>query len=388
MKALSLFTGAGGLDLGLEAAGYENVGCVEKDEVTRGTLAANRDWQLLRPVNVEGFARTVSPGDLGLRRGELTLLAGGPPCQPFSGAARWARDAWRGMDDVRAVGFQGFLAAIDSFLPTAVMIENVPGFVTGSRSAISALQSALEQINSAHRTADYRLSWRIVDAADHGVPQRRKRAIAVALRSGEEFNWPAESHRDRPVRAYDALRDLRVDHPPVASGRWAGILPSIPEGRNYLWHTPKGGGEPLFGYRTKYWSFLLKLAKDRTSWTLPANPGPATGPFHWDSRPLSVKELLRLQTFPASWKLCGSRRDQVRQVGNATPPLLAEVFARAISKQVCERSYDKPPKYRIPRARVLPEPEPMAPLPEKYLVLRGDHKPHPGTGLGPAPRSD
>ena len=99
------------------------------------------------------------------------------------------------------------------------------------------------------------------------------------------------------------------------------MLRSIPEGANYLYHTPKGAGERVFGYRRRYWSFLLKLAKDRPSWTIPAQPAQNAGPFHWDNRRLSEKEMLRLQSSPSKWHLAGGREERVRQIGNATPPL-------------------------------------------------------------------
>ena len=93
-----------------------------------------------------------------------------------------------------------------------------------------------------------------------------------------------------------------MSHPGTRLSRSAAsglaLLPTIPEGQNYLWHTERGGGEPLFGWRRRYWSFLLKLAKDLPSWTIQAQPGPATGPFHWDNRRLSVREMARMQTFP------------------------------------------------------------------------------------------
>src|SRR2546421_631152 len=82
-------------------------------------------------------------------------------------------------------------------------------------------------------------------------------------------------------RAYDAFADLPLEASPSMRGRWAELLPSIPEGSNYQHHTDRGQGLPIFGFRTRYWSFLLKLAQDRPSWTISAQPGPATGPFHW-----------------------------------------------------------------------------------------------------------
>ena len=89
-RVLSVFSGAGGLDLGLEAAGFRVLGCIEKDELAPETLAGNRPgWKLLEPSDVSDFARSVQPYDLDLERGELDVLAGSPPCQPFSKAAQW-----------------------------------------------------------------------------------------------------------------------------------------------------------------------------------------------------------------------------------------------------------------------------------------------------------
>src|SRR5262249_18489369 len=118
-------------------------------------------------------------------------------------------------------------------------------------------------------------------------------------------------------------------------------LPSIPEGENYLWHTARGGGMPLFGWRTRYWSFLLKLAKDRPAWTIQAQPGPATGPFHWTNRRLSSQELCRLQTFPDGLQFDCGRNDVQRMLGNAVPSLVAEVIAREIRGQLLEQPMKK-----------------------------------------------
>jgi DNA (cytosine-5)-methyltransferase 1 len=119
-------------------------------------------------------------------------------------------------------------------------------------------------------------------------------------------------------------------------GRWANLLPSIPEGKNYLWHTNRGGGKRLFGWRTKYWSFLLKLAKNQPAWTIPAQPAQNAGPFHWANRQLRTSEMLKLQTIPSNIFVAGTRADRQRQIGNAVPSLLAEAIGRAAPHAECD----------------------------------------------------
>jgi DNA (cytosine-5)-methyltransferase 1 len=383
---LSTFTGPGGLDLGLERAGFRTLACIEQDPLPRATLRRNRPhWKILEPGGIGEVAAELRPRHLGLREKELCLLAGGPPCQPFSKAGQWSPNGRSGFGDRRADGLAGFMRLVETFLPRAVLIENVPGFAKGQSSAFRRIQQQLQGINERAGTA-YRLEVRFLNAVNFGVAQKRERAILVAFRDGHSFNWPHATHCDCPVRAWDAIGHLRNGRAPDSAGKWTALLPSIPEGQNYLWHTPRGGGEPLFGYRTKYWSFLLKLAKDQPSWTLPAHPGPGTGPFHWADRPLTIREMLRLQSFPATWKVEGRRREQVLQVGNATPPLLAEVLARAIASHCWGKRFATAPTLAIPRKRHVPPPEPVRSVPKHYLSLRGDHPDHPGAGRGPGTR--
>lgn len=393
-RVLSLFSGAGGLDLGLERAGFTTVACLEIDEDARSVLAANRRrWNVLEDGDVVKAAKTLKPSDVGLKSGELELIAGGPPCQPFSKAAQWHRAARMGMLDPRAQTVNGMFDLVENFLPRAVMVENVSGFLQGKNSALDAITSRLEDINQRHCT-NYEFMWEIVDAADYGVPQHRQRAIAFAFRDGVKPVIPSPTHAHRPVRAWDALWDVREDEKPHPSGYWTGLLPSIPEGKNYLHHTARGEGQEVFGWRTRYWSFLLKLAKDRPSWTLPASPGPNTGPFHWENRPLSIREQARLQSFPDSWRMVGADHILRRLIGNATPPLLAEVLGRSIIDQLALGSLeDRIPhlarrvSLQRPRRRIVPSPEPVDELPEAFKQHVGAKAAHPGEGLGPAPRT-
>jgi DNA (cytosine-5)-methyltransferase 1 len=384
---LSVFTGAGGLDLGLELAGFQTVAGIEVDETARATVRANRPtWRFLDPAEVARLAGLLTPQSIGMNPGDLDVLAGGPPCQPFSKAAQWSLRGAAGLRDPRARCVEAFLRLLEVFLPRVMLIENVPGFAKGRNNAIPRIEEALARINRRFNV-HYSLQSRILNAMHYGVPQRRERAILVAIRDRRSFQWPDSTHTARPIRAWDALADLREKEHPQLTGRWSALLPSIPEGQNYIWHTPRGGGLPLFGYRTRYWSFLLKLAKDQPAWTIAAQPGPATGPFHWDNRPLTIREMLRLQSFPASWTVAGDRRVQVLQVGNATPPLLAEVIGRAIGQQIFGLRYEGPPSLSISRKTKIPPQTRAQRVPVPYIRLQGDHSPHPGVGRGPRPAS-
>ncbi len=387
MTTLSTFSGAGGLDLGLEAAGFKTLACIEIDERARDALARNRpSWNLLDEGDIANVAATLTPRTLGIRKGELGILCGGPPCQPFSKAAQWNRSSRKGLADPRSTPLEAFFELANRFRPKVILIENVQGFIDGPVSALDRIEHAVSQMNR-QRGENYHLFHRVLNCCDFGVPQRRKRAIIHIVRGASNVEWPIETHSNAPVRSWDALANIKPQNPPRAGGKWADLLPSIPEGENYLWHTPDGGGLPLFGYRTRFWSFLLKLAKKHPAWTIPAQPGPGCGPFHWDNRPLAIEEAARLQTFPKSWNFSGGHREKMKQVGNATPPLLAEVLGRNIADQFFGEPPSTRPKFHIARKRSIPKSKEVSQVSQKYIILRGDHKPHPGNGNGPSPRN-
>lgn len=383
LTVLSTFTGAGGLDLGLECAGFETVACIELDERARDTIVTNRPhWNLLETGDILQAAYELKPSDVGLEPGELSVLAGGPPCQPFSTAAQWAERGRSGLDDPRSLSLLAFLHLAETFLPHVIFIENVPGFVLGRSSALDVLNDELSRINRVHGTR-YRPDFRILSAEQFGIPQRRRRTIIIARRDGAEFSWPEPTHRASPVRAGEALAGVRLAKVPTPKGQWAELLPTIPAGRNYQYHTPRGGGQPLFGHRRWFWSFLLKLAPDQPSWTIPAQAGPATGPFHWDNRPLAIEELARLQSFPEGWVFEGGEVAKRKQIGNATPPLLAEIIGREIARSVFGRRVRSKPELAIRRRRLIPTAPDVAAVPERFLPRINAQEAHPGVGLGP-----
>jgi DNA (cytosine-5)-methyltransferase 1 len=124
-----------------------------------------------------------------------------------------------------------------------------------------------------------------------------------------------------------------------AGGKYHDLLVQIPPGENYLYFTKeRGHPSPLFVWRSRYWSYLLKLSPDLPSWTIQARRSNNIGPFHWRSRILRIAEVKRLQTFPDAWHLAGTLEQQWRQVGNAVPPLLAYHLGRSINEQLVARA--------------------------------------------------
>lgn len=407
--AISLFTGAGGLDLGMEAAGFETRIAVEFDQDCVATLRENRDW----PVIARSIHDVTSAEILARARiesGEADLLIGGPPCQPFSKSGYWANGDARRLDDPRATTLEAYLRVLRDARPRAFLLENVTGLAyDGKDEGYRLLTQTILSINRQYGT-EYQPQLLILNAVDFGVPQTRERAFVIGARDGTTFGQLAPTHRPLPAvspidqndqhcldimpsqayrTAWDALGDLGDlednDNPDLRlTGKWADLLPSIPEGQNYLYHTARGGGLPLFGWRRRFWNFLLKLAKDLPSWTLTAQPGPATGPFHWRNRRLSARELCRLQTIPDDYHVVGNRISVQRQIGNAVPSALAEVIGLEIRRRLLGDSSaaDIIPTL-VPLKRTdTPPPAPVMPVTQKYQHLIGDHEAHPGTGRG------
>jgi DNA (cytosine-5)-methyltransferase 1 len=392
-RAVSLFTGAGGLDFGFEAAGFETAVALEWDRAACETLRRNRRWPVLEG-DIHSFENRQILDTAGLSVGDADVLIGGPPCQPFSKSGYWVNGDSRRLEDPRASTLNAYLRVLEGVLPKAFVLENVHGLAfKGKDEGLKLLLAGVEDINRT-RDVNYVVQWKKLNAADYGVPQLRERVFLVASRDGASFHFPDPTHsaepnegRERWRTAWDAIGDLPFwpeEDNLAMGGQWADLLPSIPEGENYLWHTPRSGGFPLFGWRTRYWSFLLKLAKDRPSWTIQAQPGSAIGPFHWANRRLSTAELCRLQTFPSGLEFACGRVNVQKLLGNAVPSLLAEVIAREITRQLLGQPSTNNLKL-LPSVRPgKPKPEWPAPVPIKYRHLLGDHADHPGEGLGRA----
>jgi DNA (cytosine-5)-methyltransferase 1 len=341
--AISLFSGAGGLDLGAEQAGYSVAAAVERDQDAATTMEKNFT-QLASPV-IQADILDVPTRDIlraaGLRgRERPDLLIGGPPCTPFSKSGFWLEWKRSGLDPDASL-LQAYTRVLSEARPRAFVLENVYALTYNNRASRPAYERLLREI----RDAGYICQPGVLNAADYGVPQARPRLFILGVPKGSALpQLPAPTHGGawerrftglvgRPhVTAGEALAGLVSDPEPeeVVRGQYAHLLPGIPPGENYLHYTAeRGHPEPLFAWRSRYWSFLLKLSPDRPAPTIQAQPGPNVGPFHWENRRLRVAEVKRLFTFPDDFEVVGRRASAQAQLGNAVPPLLA--------RQVIER---------------------------------------------------
>lgn len=356
LRAVSLFSGAGGLDLGVERAGYAVVFAVENDPTAVATLNQNRARYFPELGEVARLdVTTLDPqsvmAELGVEPGEIDLLIGGPPCVAFSKSGFHLEYKREGKDP-RASLLDDYLRFLEALRPKAYLMENVFGLAYRNQSA-----PFFRRLCDGIKAAGYSLRHKVLNAADHGVPQNRQRLFIIGARDGRELEHPAATHwgqheRRRPpvdvddllphVTAGEALASVTAapEADEEVNGKWGHLLPEIPPGGNYLHYTEElGHPEPLFKWRSRYWTFLLKLDPNRPSPTLQGQPGPYVGPFHWENRRLRVPELKRLHGFPDDYHLEGTRREAQLQVGNAVPPRLAEVVAAAIRDQLHPESY-------------------------------------------------
>ena len=342
--AISLFSGAGGLDLGVEAAGYRVAAAVEHD--TDAALTMEKNFHHLASPVIRRDILQVPTREILERAGlkpnqRPDLLVGGPPCTPFSKSGFWLEWKRAGLDPGASL-LQAYTRVLDEAKPRAFILENVYALTYNNKASRPAYERLLHEITE----AGYHFQAKVLNAADHGVPQLRPRLFIVGSRKRSPLpELPEPTHTGMWERRMSgdgttphvttgqalAGLDSESELGEVLRGQYAHLLPGIPPGENYLHYTAeRGHPEPQFKWRSRYWSFLLKLDPERPSPTIQAQPGPNVGPFHWDNRRLRVGEIKRLFTFPDEFDLVGSRASIQAQLGNAVPPLLAEKVAARV----------------------------------------------------------
>jgi DNA (cytosine-5)-methyltransferase 1 len=353
IPTVDLFAGAGGFGEAAEMAGADLRLSVELDPVACVTLKENAapshrvaeaDVSQCSGTELRDWAKVSSTDPL--------LVVGGAPCQPFSKAAYWLEEgndsAWRARrakgireprppaptearpDDRRTLVEHFSRLVVDSNADLFVF-ENVAAFLHPRNKPMHDGLVAEVQAAGFHTTTVKAV------ASDFGVAQHRERVFVLGSRHARP-GAPTPTHNGRgkddlahlpaPVTTGEVCAPYASDEyaepEEVVTGRWANHLQEIPPGWNYKFHTAWAGHPaPTFEAERRFWNFLLVLDPDQPSWTIPANPGPWVGPFHWKHRRLRTPEMAAIQGFPTGHRFAGTRRERVRQLGNAVPPPMA-----------------------------------------------------------------
>ncbi len=336
---IDLFAGCGGMSLGFEMAGYENVLAIDFWQDALTTYAYNRTCATTLCADLA----SISPSDIGSLYNiqAVDVIIGGPPCQGFSIAGK------RIIDDERNRLYQSFVGFVGFFRPKAFVMENVPNILSIGDGAVK--QSILKDFSS----LGYTVSYQVLMASDYGVPQNRRRAFFVGLRNGAEFVFP-DSTVDSPVTSKEAISDL--PELSVANGSAYSCAPRssyqelIRRGSNGIYnhditvHTqqtqriiamvPDGGNyrdlpKELWSTRKVHIAWT-RLNSNRPSFTIDCGHNHH---FHYKyNRVPTVRESARLQSFPDTFVFLGNKGSQLKQVGNAVPPLLADQIALQLKK--------------------------------------------------------
>jgi DNA (cytosine-5)-methyltransferase 1 len=357
---ISFFSGAMGLDLGLEIAGFDTKLFVEIDTTCQKTIRRNLKTLGKDNTPILGDITQYSYQEIllasGLKKGEISLLAGGPPCQAFSTAGKR-----QSIDDPRGMLVTKYLELIKDLQPRFFVFENVRGILSAAikhrplnqRGANYPPLAPEEQLGSLlmlvllpeFEKLGYEIRFDLIDVADYGVPQNRERVIFIGSRDHEFSRLGLDSFQDiiRPTHSKDgknglkkwrtlgdAIRDLEDPNPEYMaySENRAEIFKKVPQGYNwrYLRDTygdeylrkVMGGAYSSSGGRVGFWR---RLSYDKPSPTLTTSPlQKSTALCHPEfTRPLSIREYARIQDFPDWWEFAGSISQKYKQIGNAVP---------------------------------------------------------------------
>ena len=366
LTAISLFTGAGGMDIGMRRAGFTVLAELEIDRFCCETLRAAVKREHSNTVVYEKDIREVDPPDLGLELGvapaTLDLLFGGPPCQPFSLAGKQ-----NGLDDMRGPLLFEIIRFAEYFQPKVILLEQVKGLLN-AKDTEGRKGGVFQQFISELERIGYIPKWQLCCAADYGVPQLRERVFVVAVHSENNFQFPSKTHTANPnipnmfgllphVTVGDVLKGLgepspkikgvtiyhRADsHVDVTPDRDRERISQVPEG-SYLAAQTHLSSDLLCNLQSKDTTKYLRLNRRKPANTLRC--GEIF--FHpTEDRYLTPREYMRIHGYDDTYILCGPIRsrtgsvkslDQHRQVANSVPPQLAYVIGSGIRRYLNEQ---------------------------------------------------
>jgi DNA (cytosine-5)-methyltransferase 1 len=350
LNAISLFSGAMGLDLGVEKAGFNIRLCCEMNKVACQTIRKNSNIPVIEnditKVSTEEMLRTAK-----LKAEEVDLVVGGPPCQAFSSAGKQL-----GLADLRGNVIIQYLRVIEEIRPPFFILENVRGLLSAKLNIVppqfeayshlvDQKGSVLFYLSKRFKELGYTISFALFNAANYGVPQVRERMIIFGHKGTERIPLPAPTHSadgingtQKWVTLREAIGDLqppeKKDYLPLRE-KSKEFMSLIKEGENWT-SLPKdkakeamGKAFELAGGKT---GFLRRLSFSKPSPTLVTSPTmPATLLCHpTELRPLSLKEYARVQQFPDNWIFEGNLVDIYKQIGNAVPVGLGYMAAKNI----------------------------------------------------------
>jgi DNA (cytosine-5)-methyltransferase 1 len=343
-----------GLDLGLEAAGIATALCIESDRCCCATIRANRPQIPLLEGDIRGIPAAQALAAARLRKDDVFLICGGPPCQSFSTAGRR-----QSLGDPRGSLFRDFVRFIEHIRPPYFLMENVRGILSAAikhrpldqRGDLALPLDPAEQLGSAlgvilaeFARIGYTVSYKLVRAAEYGVPQIRERVIFLGSRDGQQLAFPKPTHARQAAgchkpwvtlgEALEGLCDTHKLHQRYSADR-ARIFDLVPPGGNWrslpreLQPIALGGAYHATGGRV---GFYRRLSFDQPAPTiLTSVTQKASGMCHpLETRPLTVAECKRVQQLPDDWHIAGTITQQYRQIGNAVPVGLGMALGVAI----------------------------------------------------------
>lgn len=342
MKFVSLFSGAGGLDLGLEKAGLECAYATDFDRDAIGTLRRNKGYPLennrkaLADAVIEhADVRALSGRDIlsciGMGRGQIPVLAGGPPCQSWSSGGKQL-----GYSDERGRLVEDYLRIASEIDARWLIFENVRGLLT-ARGLDGKPGSALEYMRSTLFDHGWQTHVELLNAADFGVPQRRVRLIVIGYRSGDIPLMPVPTFgKSNGQSSWKSLRSCLSEIAPLSddeiirpTGKMVIELRGLKPGSGV-----KSAGKAEATRPGGHWGY--KQGAFVADQDLPARTVTASSQQDWiidgnrGLRRLAPRECATIQTFPHDWEFAGNRTSQYRQIGNAVPPVLAEAIGAAM----------------------------------------------------------